>query len=124
MHDSRVSYMDTWLKNKKLNEAYKVTQLRSDSQLEQEIEQDKHQLQRGNAKTYKQWMQQTHMQQRYEEIERAHHAQMEADAQMQDEAKMGIQAQINQLSNYSMEEEEEMEGQGYAEYNALRNKQY
>jgi len=92
MHDSRVDYMDQWLKQKKMNEAYKVTQLRSDSQLEQEIEHDKNQLQRGNAKSYKQWVHQTHMQQRYEDIERAHHAQMEADAQMQDEARMGIQA--------------------------------
>ena len=30
MHDSRVNLMEQWLIKKKLNEAYKVTQLRDD----------------------------------------------------------------------------------------------
>ena len=61
---------------------------------------------------------------------------MEADQKQQEEARMGIQAQINQLNEYNMEEdddedeEDDMDGHaaGFAnqsdQYNPLRHKNY
>ena len=39
-HDSRATNMDTWLTAKKLDEAYKMTQLRGDSQVQEAIHRD------------------------------------------------------------------------------------
>ena len=39
-HDGRVDHMDNWLKTQKLNEAYKITQLRNDKSRQNEIHAD------------------------------------------------------------------------------------
>lgn len=40
MQDGRVKTMERWLANKKLNEAYKITQMRDDTQQQDEIKRD------------------------------------------------------------------------------------
>ena len=72
MHDSRVNQMEQWLIKKKLNEAYKVSQLR-DSQTQQEIEAEAlQQMKHGyDPKNYKMWLTQRRNQAKYSQMERA-----------------------------------------------------
>ena len=57
---------------------------------------------------------------------------MAIEQQMQDDAKMGIQAQLNQMNGYGEEEDEDEEdedehnfdGGQHEVYNPLRHKQY
>lgn len=91
------------------------------------IKRDADQLTMSNAKTYNQWIRQRALQEKYEEMERARMAQMEAEARAQEEAKMGIQAQINELNGYNMDtgsDEEEEEEANEHQYNPLRQKNY
>ena len=64
--------METWLQKKRLNEAYKITQLR-DVRKQTEIDDEaKLEMQRNaQPKDFKQWMMQKRMQQRFESMERA-----------------------------------------------------
>ena len=107
MHDSRVGQMESWLTKKKLNEAYKITQLRHDGKRQQDIEQDE--SMGDNVRDYKMWMQQKSMQERYEHMERARMMQIQMEEQRQEEAKMGIQAQMNQRDYMGLQMEDEME---------------
>ena len=61
MQDGRVKTMERWLANKKLNEAYKITQMRDDTQHQDDVVRDMRQHERSNAKSYKQWMTQKSM---------------------------------------------------------------
>ena len=77
MHDSRVNTMEEWLIRKKLNEAYKVTQHRNVSRQDEIDREAQDQLARNNnTKSYKMWMTQRSMQERFEQMERARIAQM------------------------------------------------
>ena len=58
MHDGRVQTMESWLKGKKLNEAYKITQLREDNSHEESVIRDMHQMTSANPKSYHQWIKQ------------------------------------------------------------------
>lgn len=69
MQDGRVKTMEKWLATKKLNEAYKITQMRDDTQHQDEIVRDMNQHQRSNAKSFKQWISHKTMQDRYDEME-------------------------------------------------------
>ena len=107
VHDSRVGQMEGWLTKKKLNEAYKITQLRHDGKRQHDIEQDE--SMGDNVRNYKMWMQQKSMQDRYEQMERARMAQLQMEAQLQEEARMGVQAQINQQNYMGLQMEDEMD---------------
>jgi hypothetical protein len=48
--------MEDWLKNKKLNEAYKITQLRDDQKRQQTIENEAMNYDPSNTKSYKSWL--------------------------------------------------------------------
>lgn len=57
MHDSRVNLMEQWLIKKKLNEAYKVTQLRDDKAQVEIQNEALNQLHQGyEPKSYKNWL--------------------------------------------------------------------
>lgn len=83
--------MENWLRNKKLNEAYKITQLRDNTHHDEEISRDKEQHTRSNAKSYKQWLNHRVMQDRIDDIERARAMQYEMEALQREEAQNGIQ---------------------------------
>ena len=71
MHDGRVQYMEDWLVKKKLNEAYKITQLRGENQHQENIARDAERMKLANSKSYSQWVRQRALQSRYEDMERA-----------------------------------------------------
>ena len=128
MHDGRVQQMESWLMNKKLNEAYRITQLRDNNQHDEAVRRDMEQHQRSNAKSYRQWMNHCAMQSQIDDMERAHRMQMEHELMMREEAQRGIQQEINQMDGYDMESDDEEEPAqnfgGHQEYNPLRQKQY
>ena len=63
--------MEEWLIKKKLNEAYKVSQLR-DSKHQQDIDEEaRRQINQGyNPKNFKMWLTQQNNQARYQEMEK------------------------------------------------------
>lgn len=71
MQDGRVKHMENWLINKKLNEAYQITQLRDDNVHDETVQNDLTSYKRSNPKGFKQWMTQKSMQERYEQMDRA-----------------------------------------------------
>lgn len=83
--------MEQWLIKKKLNEAYKITQLRDD-QAQMDIQNEAlMQLNQGySPKSYKTWLTQKSNQAKYSEMERAMIAQYQQEARAQELAQMGI----------------------------------
>lgn len=92
--------MESWLVKKKLNEAYNITQLRDVKKQEIINNEAVNQLAPGgnNPRTYKQWMTQQNNQRKYDVMSRAHQQQMQQELQEREEAKMGIEAQIQQIN--------------------------
>jgi len=70
--------MEQWLVKKKLNEAYKITQLRGDQQRQQTIEAQAKNFDLNATKSFKQWMRQERFQEEMDnmEIARLHQMQM------------------------------------------------
>lgn len=70
--------MEQWLVKKKLNEAYKITQLRGDQQRQQTIEAQAKNFDLNATKNFKSWMRQERFQEEMDnmEIARLHQMQM------------------------------------------------
>ena len=83
-------------------------------------------MKQNGPKSFKQWVTQKKMHERFEDLEHARQMQMQHDARKQHEARMGINQQINDYSMDDMEmgedDEDEME-YSQNQYNPLRNKQ-
>lgn len=78
-HDSRVNHMEQWLVNKKLNEAYKITQLRGDIQRQERIEEEARTFHENGTKNYKQWLSQRNLQEQLNQMELARLHQLQAE---------------------------------------------